>query len=45
MIDKDIALGSNLQALVMVIENLREFLSDDEIRRALELILKENDNE
>ena len=45
MIDKDIALGANLQTLVMVIENLREFLSDDEIRRALELILKGNDYE
>jgi len=45
MIDKDIALGANLQTLVMVIENLRKFLSDEEIRRALELILKENDNE
>jgi len=45
MVNKDIALGANLQTLVMVIENLREFLSDDEIRRALELILKGNDNE
>lgn len=40
MIDKDIALGSNLQALVMAIENLREWYSDEEIRRAVELILK-----
>tara|TARA_R100000234_G_scaffold28059_1_gene16187 strand:- start:1197 stop:1334 length:138 start_codon:yes stop_codon:yes gene_type:complete len=40
MIDKDIALGSNLQALVMTIENLREWYSDEEIRRAVELILK-----
>ena len=35
MIDKDIALGSNLQALVMTIENLREWYSDE-----VELILK-----
>ena len=40
MIDKDIALGSNLQALVMTIENLREWYSDEEIRRAVALILK-----
>ena len=45
MVNKDIALGANLQTLVMVSENLREFLSDDEIRRALDLILKGNDNE
>jgi len=31
MIDKDIALGSNLQALVMTIENLREWYSDEEM--------------
>jgi|TARA_B100001094_G_C18110599_1_gene760927 hypothetical protein len=44
MIDKDIALGSNLQALVMTIENLREWYSDEEIRRAVELILKGDTN-
>ena len=44
MIDKDIALGSNLQALVMTIENLREWYSDEEIGRAVELILKGDTN-
>jgi len=40
MIDKDIAKGANLQMLAMVIENLRTWYSDEEIRRAVELILK-----
>jgi len=43
MIDKDIALGASLQMLVMAVENLRTWYSDDEIRRAFELTISEAD--